>query len=163
MTAGNEIRPSRQQGESWSVERITNDKASQGHRLHTIQEDVKLSSKPARESGKGYSDEDAVFDLDTIFKDGKVSRRCKETSRDATNLRRMRVEDQASEEEKQGKQSKRKHKVSPLLPVSRPRRFEDGLPVYKSFEDFSDLSHGRIPPRNGRANGKCPFDCWCCF
>ena len=58
-------------GESWSVERITNDKASQGHRLHTIQEDVKLSSKPARESGKGYSDEDAVFDLDTIFKDGK--------------------------------------------------------------------------------------------
>jgi len=61
MTAGNEIRPSRQQGESWSVERITNDKASQGHRLHTIQEDVKLSSKPARESGKGYSDEDAVL------------------------------------------------------------------------------------------------------
>jgi len=52
MTAGNEIRPSRQQGESWSVERITNDKASQGHRLHTIQEDVKLLSKPASNASR---------------------------------------------------------------------------------------------------------------
>lgn len=51
-----------------------------------------------------------------------------------------------------------------LTPVAQPRRFEEGLPVYKSFGNFSDLSCGQIPSEEqSRAPGKCPFDCWCCF
>jgi hypothetical protein len=47
-----------------------------------------------------------------------------------------------------------------LEPVSMPRRLQDGLPVYKSFESFSDLraSNAALP-----SGGKCPFDCDCCF
>jgi hypothetical protein len=70
---------------------------------------------------------------------------------------------------------------------SAPRRFQDGLPVFKSFDGFSDFAGVRSPrvvaparlraPRltrvalqaqAGKAEktgkpGKCPFDCWCCF
>jgi hypothetical protein len=49
-----------------------------------------------------------------------------------------------------------------LVAVSQPRRFQDGLPVYKSFDGFSDLKASNVLPPTFKA-GKCPFDCDCCF
>ena len=61
--------------------------------------------------------------------------------------------------------------VPEFTPVDKPRRMEDGLPVYKSYDDFTDMKHGqqkvdskgRVLGPNGEPGGKCPFDCWCCF
>jgi hypothetical protein len=39
---------------------------------------------------------------------------------------------------------------------------EDGLPVFKSYDNFSDMACGQIAPKDGPA-GKCPFECWCCY
>ena len=63
------------------------------------------------------------------------------------------------------KKKKRKRDAPEFVPVNAPRRFEDGLPVYKSYDDFSDISCGQAPPASekGKPKGKCPFDCWCCF
>ena len=61
--------------------------------------------------------------------------------------------------------------VPEFTPVDKPRRIEDGLPVYKSYDDFTDMKHGqqkldskgRVVGPNGEPGGNCPFDCWCCF
>ena len=61
--------------------------------------------------------------------------------------------------------------VPEFTPVDKPRRMEDGLPVYKSYDDFTDMKHGqqkldskgRVVGPNGEPGGNCPFDCWCCF
>ena len=61
--------------------------------------------------------------------------------------------------------------VPEFTPVDKPRRMEDGLPVYKSYDDFTDMKHGqqkldrkgRVAGPNGEPGGNCPFDCWCCF
>jgi len=61
--------------------------------------------------------------------------------------------------------------VPEFVPVEKPRRVEEGLPVYKSYDDFTDMKHGqqkvdsrgRVLGPNGEPGGKCPFDCWCCF
>ena len=61
--------------------------------------------------------------------------------------------------------------VPEFVPVEKPRRLKDGLPVYKSYGDFTDMKHGqqkmgkngRVLGPNGEEGGKCPFDCWCCF
>jgi len=69
------------------------------------------------------------------------------------------------------KKPKQKRATPEFTPVEKPRRFEDGLPVYKSYDDFSDMAHGqagvggdgkKLGP-NGEPGGECPFDCWCCF
>lgn len=48
-----------------------------------------------------------------------------------------------------------------IVPVSAPRRFQDGLPVFKSFDSFSDFAADAAAA--GVKGGKCPFDCACCF
>jgi len=61
--------------------------------------------------------------------------------------------------------------VPEFTSVDKPRRIEDGLPVYKSYDDFTDMKHGqqkldskgRVVGPNGEPGGNCPFDCWCCF
>jgi hypothetical protein len=60
------------------------------------------------------------------------------------------------------KKKKQKREAPEFVPVNEPRRFEEGLPVFKSYGDFSDVSCGQAPPKDAKP-GKCPFDCWCCF
>ena len=136
--------------------------------FHSLSDKSVARQIQMREGGKGYSEaeEDAFFDLDIIFKDRKASRRQKEATQAAMKPRRLEGTSHREVDTchlKPNGESKRKRKVFDISPVSRPRRYEDGLPVYKSFEDFSDLSHGQNPPKNGNTDGKYPFDCWCCF
>ena len=71
------------------------------------------------------------------------------------------------------KKPKQRRTTPEFVPVEKARRFEDGLPVYKSYGDFTDMRHGqegagvdgkgrKLGP-NGEPAGDCPFDCWCCF
>ena len=70
------------------------------------------------------------------------------------------------------KKPKQKRMTAEFTPVDKPRRFEDGLPVYKSYGNFSDMhagqdgggydEKGRKLGPNGEPAGDCPFDCWCC-
>jgi hypothetical protein len=68
------------------------------------------------------------------------------------------------------KKPKQKRVTPEFTPVDKPRRFEDGLPVFKSYDDFSDMAAGQLVGENGKKlgpngepGGDCPFDCWCCF
>ena len=68
------------------------------------------------------------------------------------------------------KKPKQKRDKPEFTPVDKPRRYEDGLPVYKSYGDFSDMKAGQCDDGNGKKRGPngepggdCPFDCWCCF
>ena len=122
--------------------------------FHSLSDKSVARQIQMREGGKGYSEaeEDAFFDLDIIFKDRKASRRQKEATRAAMKPRRLEGTSHREVDTchiKPGGESKRKRKVFDISPVSRPRRYEDGLPVYKSFEDFSDLYTGKIHQRMG--------------
>ena len=62
------------------------------------------------------------------------------------------------------KKPKGKRLAPEFVPVDKPRRFEDGLPVYKSYDDFTDMAAGQQIPKDAKdKGGACPFDCWCCF
>lgn len=126
-----------------------------------------------------------VSDIDDIF--GKVVKKKKnESNEEGDGGARNNSNNNKKKKEKEGYvkillpgQKKPKGKrlnskgeeVPEFTPVDKPRRMEDGLPVYKSYDDFTDMKHGqqkvdskgRVLGPNGEPGGKCPFDCWCCF
>ena len=115
--------------------------------------------------------EDDDFDVDALF--GKAKKRMK-------SEKRAERRDGGGEEEARvrvllpGQKKPKQRRTTPeFVPVEKARRFEDGLPVYKSYGDFTDMRHGqegagvdgkgrKLGP-NGEPAGDCPFDCWCCF
>ena len=115
--------------------------------------------------------EDDDFDVDALF--GKAKKRMK-------SEKRAEGRDGGGEEEARvrvllpGQKKPKQRRTTPeFVPVEKARRFEDGLPVYKSYGDFTDMRHGqegagvdgkgrKLGP-NGEPAGDCPFDCWCCF
>ena len=115
--------------------------------------------------------EDDDFDVDALF--GKAKKRMK-------SEKRAEGRDGGEEEEARvrvllpGQKKPKQRRTTPeFVPVEKARRFEDGLPVYKSYGDFTDMRHGqegagvdgkgrKLGP-NGEPAGDCPFDCWCCF
>jgi hypothetical protein len=131
-----------------------------------------------------------VSDIDDIF--GKVVKKKKKTekknesneegdggARNNSNNKKKKKEKEGyvkillpGQKKPKGKRLNSKgEEVPEFTPVDKPRRMEDGLPVYKSYDDFTDMKHGqqkvdskgRVLGPNGEPGGKCPFDCWCCF
>jgi hypothetical protein len=107
------------------------------------------------------------FDLDALFRTGKAAKAKSDSAVAAAEALRVEKEGPALKEkvvllpgQKKPKQQRVTHVE--FVPVNQPRRFQDGLPVYKSYDDFSDVSCGQVAP-TGAKNGKCPFECWCCF
>ena len=118
-------------------------------------------SGPPTTSAKDSGD----FDLDALFSKGKAAKAKVDAAAAAAEA--ARVEKEGPKEKDRvllpgQKKKKQKREAPEFVPVSEPRRFEDGLPVYKSYGDFSDVSCGQVPPKDAKP-GKCPFDCWCCF
>ena len=120
--------------------------------------------------------EDDDFDVDALF--GNAKKRMKSEKRAE---RRGGGGGGGGEEEEArvrvllpGQKKPKQRRTTPeFVPVEKARRFEDGLPVYKSYGDFTDMRHGqegagvdgkgrKLGP-NGEPAGDCPFDCWCCF
>jgi hypothetical protein len=105
------------------------------------------------------------FDLDALFRKGKAAKAKTDAALAAAEAARAEKEG-AREKDRVllpgQKKKKQKREAPEFVPVNVPRRFEDGLPVYKSYGDFSDVSCGQKPPKDAKP-GKCPFECWCCF
>ena len=152
----------------------------------------KRANKEEEEEGnvmKEKKTKKKVSDIDDIF--GKVVKKKKTEKKNESNEEgdggaRNNSNNKKKKKEKEGYvkillpgQKKPKGKrlnskgeeVPEFTPVDKPRRMEDGLPVYKSYDDFTDMKHGqqkvdskgRVLGPNGEPGGKCPFDCWCCF
>ena len=128
----------------------------------------------ARASGGGgaKANDDDGFDVDALFGDAKKrsvkmnsgAREAAAAAAAAAEAPRVRVLLPGQ------KKPKQKRDKPEFTPVDKPRRFEDGLPVYKSYGDFSDMKAGQCDDANGKKRGPngepggdCPFDCWCCF
>jgi len=117
----------------------------------------------ASERGGGGDD----FDVDALF--GAAKKRKQATTSEV----KVRKEEERVRVLLPGqKKPKQKRTTAEFTPVDKPRRFEDGLPVYKSYGDFSDMHAGqngggydekgrKLGPK-GEPAGDCPFDCWCC-
>jgi hypothetical protein len=145
----------------------------------------KKSKKKKEETAKEKkkTKKSTTIDIDDIF--GKVVKK-KKTSNNERGADGKKSNSRNGKKEKEGYvkillpgQKKPKGKrlnskgeeVPEFTPVDKPRRIEDGLPVYKSYDDFTDMKHGqqkvdskgRVLGPNGEPGGKCPFDCWCCF
>lgn len=126
-------------------------------------------AKPKSGSGAGEAAakraEGEDFDLDALFSKGKAAK-AKVDAAKAAEAAAKAEKEKPKEKDRillPGQKKKKQKRENPeFVPVNKPRRYEDGLPVYKSYDDFSDLSCGQIPPK-GKEAGKCPFDCWCCF
>ena len=126
--------------------------------------------RDARASGGGgaKANDDDGFDVDALFGDAKkravkMNSGAREAAA-AAEAPRVRVLLPGQ------KKPKQKRDKPEFTPVDKPRRFEDGLPVYKSYGDFSDMKAGQCDDANGKKRGPngepggdCPFDCWCCF
>ena len=140
--------------------------ASQGGRRHfeaaTI--DAKADGSYVGLVSADSRKEKDSFDIESLFKRGKEIKKTADAGRiqhaAAFFERAQRVQKKTIGA--RGHTRKRRKDVDELVPVDKPRRFEDGLPVYKSYEGFSDIACGQVPP-DSRQGGKCPFDCWCCF
>lgn len=122
---------------------------------------VASGGDPSKKSEKGGGD----FDLDALFSKGKQKKAKTDAALAAAEA--ARVEKEGPTERARvllpgQKKPKQQREKPEFTPVNVPRRFEDGLPVYKSYGDFSDVSCGQVAPKNGKP-GKCPFECWCCF
>ena len=121
----------------------------------------------AAEAGAKANDDDG-FDVDALFGDAKkravkMNSGAREAAA-AAEAPRVRVLLPGQ------KKPKQKRDKPEFTPVDKPRRYEDGLPVYKSYGDFSDMKAGQCDDGNGKKRGPngepggdCPFDCWCCF
>lgn len=123
----------------------------------------KKGATNAREEGGGGDD----FDVDALFGAAKKRKRA------MTSEPKVKKEEERVRVLLPGqKKPKQKRTTAEFTPVDKPRRFEDGLPVYKSYGDFSDMhagqdgggydDKGRKLGPNGEPAGDCPFDCWCC-
>jgi len=123
------------------------------------------TSKPSR------AVEEDDFDVDALFGNAKKKRKSetRPEGRDGGGGEETRVRVLLPGQKK----PKQKRTKPEFVPVEKARRFEDGLPVYKSYGDFTDMRHGqegagtdekgrKLGP-NGEPAGDCPFDCWCCF
>ena len=102
----------------------------------------------ARASGGGgaKANDDDGFDVDALFGDAKKrSVKMNSGAREAAaaaaaaaaEAPRVRVLLPGQ------KKPKQKRDKPEFTPVDKPRRFEDGLPVYKSYGDFSDMKAGQ--------------------
>ena len=106
--------------------------------------------------------ENDKFDIDALFKDGKAKKKLGHQAHvkldtaitDARVVRKKTVIVTSH--------TRKRRKEAEPVTVDRPRRFQDGLPVYKSYGGFSDIACGQTAPKDTQG-GKCPFDCWCCF
>ena len=119
------------------------------------------------EEGAKANDDDG-FDVDALFGDAKkravkMNSGAREAAA-AAEAPRVRVLLPGQ------KKPKQKRDKPEFTPIDKPRRYEDGLPVYKSYGDFSDMKAGQCDDGNGKKRGPngepggdCPFDCWCCF
>ena len=140
--------------------------ASQGGRRHfeaaTI--DAKADGSYVGLVSADSRKEKDSFDIESLFKRSKEIKKTADAGRiqhaAAFFERAQRVQKKTIGA--RGHTRKRRKDADELVPVDKPRRFEDGLPVYKSYEGFSDIACGQVPP-DSRQGGKCPFDCWCCF
>lgn len=118
------------------------------------------SATNAKDAGDGGD-----FDLDALFSKGKAAKAKVDAAAAAAEAARLEKEGRKEKDRvllPGQKKKKQKREAPEFVPVNEPRRFEDGLPVYKSYGDFSDVSCGQAPPKDAKP-GKCPFECWCCF
>ena len=110
-----------------------------------------------------------VSDIDDIF--GKVVKKKKTEKKKKEKEGYVKILLPGQKKPKGKRLNSKGEEVPEFTPVDKPRRMEDGLPVYKSYDDFTDMKHGqqkvdskgRVLGPNGEPGGKCPFDCWCCF
>ena len=127
--------------------RPTSSKSANARSVHATTTKVRKSS--------GAAAADDGFDVDDLFKGAKArSTKPVKASVKAEKAPAIRVLLPGQ------KKPKQKRTTAEFTPVDKPRRFEDGLPVYKSYGDFSDMKAGQVIEDNG---GACPFDCNCCF
>lgn len=130
--------------------------------------DKERKAVSAASGARGAVEDD--FDVDALFGAAKKAKKLQGGSEDGAK------KSAPAEEEKirvllPGQKKPKQKRVTPeFTPVDKPRRFEDGLPVYKSYDDFSDMAAGQLVGENGKKlgpngepGGDCPFDCWCCF
>ena len=113
---------------------------------------------------------DDGFDVDALFGAAKAKKRARVA--DAVTSA-SRTEERIRVLLPGEKRRKQKRTTAEFTPVDKPRRTEDGLPVFKSYDDFTDMKagqdgggvdeRGRKLGPNGEPGGECPFDCWCCF
>jgi len=128
--------------------RPTSSKSANARSVHATTTKVRKSSSAAAADDDG-------FDVDDLFKGAKArSTKPAKASVKAEKAPTIRVLLPGQ------KKPKQKRTTAEFTPVDKPRRFEDGLPVYKSYGDFSDMKAGQVIEDNG---GACPFDCNCCF
>jgi|AntAceMinimDraft_5_1070358.scaffolds.fasta_scaffold72259_1 hypothetical protein len=114
------------------------------------------------------------FDLNALFSKGKATKKVKdaavaaEAAAEAVAAEKEGGNERGREREKDRvllpgqKKPKQKRENPEFVPVAAPRRMEEGLPVFKSYGDFSDMACGQVAPKDAPV-GKCPFECWCCF
>lgn len=110
------------------------------------------------------------FDVDALFGAAKKAKKLQGESEGGEKKSALVVEEKIRVLLPGQKKPKQKRVTPEFTPVDKPRRFEDGLPVYKSYDDFSDMAAGQLVGENGKKlgpngepGGDCPFDCWCCF
>jgi hypothetical protein len=111
-------------------------------------------SGPPTTSAKDSGD----FDLDALFSKGKAAKAKVDAAAAAAEA--ARVEKEGPKEKDRvllpgQKKKKQKREAPEFVPVSEPRRFEDGLPVYKSYGDFSDVSPS---PESARSTAGVAFE-----
>jgi hypothetical protein len=145
-------------------------RAADGGRGDGAARDDAKRGRDARASGEegAKANDDDGFDVDALFGDAKkravkMNSGAREAAA-AAEAPRVRVLLPGQ------KKPKQKRDKPEFTPVDKPRRYEDGLPVYKSYGDFSDMKAGQCDDGNGKKRGPngepggdCPFDCWCCF
>ena len=104
------------------------------------------SATNAKDAGDGGD-----FDLDALFSKGKAAKAKVDAAAAAAEAARL--EEEGPKEKDRvllpgQKKKKQKREAPEFVPVNEPRRFEEGLPVFKSYGDFSDVSCGQAPPKD---------------
>lgn len=130
--------------------------------------DKERKAVSAASGARGAVEDD--FDVDALFGAAKKAKKLQGGSDDGAK-KSAPVEEEKIRVLLPGQKKPKQKRVTPeFTPVDKPRRFEDGLPVYKSYDDFSDMAAGQLVGENGKKlgpngepGGDCPFDCWCCF
>ena len=117
----------------------------------------KISMKSLRVNTNKHAQSSSAtdFDLELLFKNrGNLKRK--------GALKSANGREHFDKNSSLGLKSRKRPCSRELVPAAQPRRFDEGLPVYKSFGNFSDLSYGQRSSQE-KPDGQCPFDCWCCF
>ena len=135
-------------------------KKSKGGGAHAASDAPSISGGVAKpKSGSGAGEHSAKraegedFDLDALFSKGKAAK-AKVDAAKAAEAAAKAEKEKPKEKDRillPGQKKKKQKRENPeFVPVNKPRRYEEGLPVYKSYDDFSDMSCGQIPRRARR-------------